>query len=68
MSMVRVTAGMVHVTNRVTPPGSDDDASRAYGRRHQLTTASMVYVTKLTPGSERPPTLRCVRRCSSPTT
>jgi hypothetical protein len=38
-----MTAGTVHVTNRVTP--ASDDARRAYGRRQQLLTADMVHVT-----------------------
>jgi hypothetical protein len=45
-----MTANMVHVTN-LTPPGSGvDNPSRARGRRqHQLTSASTVNVTSLTP-------------------
>ena len=40
-----MTASTVH-TIHLAPPGSDNP-SRAYGRRHQLMTASMVHVTNL---------------------
>jgi hypothetical protein len=51
-----MTAGMVRVTNRVTP-GSDTrewlNPTKAYGDTHQLMTAGVVHVNDpVTPGSE----------------
>jgi hypothetical protein len=60
-----MTGSTVHVTNPTHPGEWSDNPSRAYGRRHQLTTAGMVHVTagmvhvtNLTPGSECNPTPR----------
>jgi hypothetical protein len=61
------TPRMVRVTIRVTP-GSGSTLARRMVTRRQLTTAGMVHVTNLTPGSECSPTAwRAARRRPSPT-
>ena len=52
---------VVHVTNRVTPPGSEcNNPRRAYSRQNTvqlMTPGSMVHVTNLTPPGSGVPTL-----------